>query len=183
MRRYAARHRLHRGPRPHRHDSRAHSGMRQGRTIATASTTTARRASRHLKPAQALLENDRLMAFCDRNPGKTPYPQRSRPSQPSKAPPATSAKGPLKPLNIQSYLPPSRFRMVILPMRQKRLLPVGTQASGKADQPNAETDQGGATQTYACKCRGHGEVAGQGAWGVAELLCSPRLRPVPVSLC
>ena len=70
-------------------------------------------------------ENDRQMPFCDRNPGKNPYPQRSRPSQPSKAPPATSAKAPLKPLNIQTYLPPSTFRMVILPMH--RMLDTGRQ--------------------------------------------------------
>ena len=56
-------------------------------------------------------------------------------------------------------------------------------SGGKADEPNAEADKGGAAQTHACECRGHGEMDWEGACGVAELLCCPRLQPVPVPLC
>ena len=119
VRRYAACHRLHRGPRRHRHDARAHSGTRQGRTVTTASTTTARRASRphKVRTGSSSLENDRLMPSCERiygEPVRAAFQLFATIEVPDRA---RSHRQQIEPLDVQSYLPPGAFRMVIFPMR------------------------------------------------------------------
>ena len=67
---------------------------------------------------------------------------------------------------------------------QKRVFPDRTQAGGKADEPNAEADKGGAAQTHACECRGHGEMDWVGCLrGWLNYYAVPRHQPVPVPLC
>ena len=63
-----------------------------------------------------------------------------------------------------------------------RVLPVGAQAGGEADDTHPEANQGRATLANAPRCGGYGEVAGKSGQRMAELLRGPDQLPIPTLL-